>query len=76
MATFAYNDQQKRAINLDNVDSITKDSADGFEIHFEQALFNGSSAGLAVIDRWRFSTEKDRDRAYRSIVQHYGLPHG
>jgi len=76
MATIAYSDEQERAINLDNVDSLRKENGDGFQVVFERTLPIGNSAGPVVIDRWRFATEKQRDRAFKSIIQNYGLPHG
>ncbi|WP_353718884.1 hypothetical protein [Dyadobacter sp. 676] len=76
MAAFIYNLKQQRAINLDNIDSIRKDNAGGFEIVFERALPNGSQAGLTEVDRWRFPTEKERDEVLQSILEGYGLRFG
>jgi hypothetical protein len=74
--TFAYGDNQDTVINLNHVDSFRKDFGDGYGIVFERALFNGNNAALVSIGRWRYSIEKDRDKAFKSIVNNHGLKHG
>lgn len=73
MPTFIHNEKQERAINLDYIDSIKKENGVRFEIIFERVLFNGSTGGLAEVDRWRFETEKERDKVLKWILNSYGL---
>lgn len=77
MPTFIHNEKQKRAINLDFIDSITKEDVNGFEsgfeIIFERVPANGTAEGLAEVGRWRFETEKERDKVLKWILNSYGL---
>ncbi|GGH35037.1 hypothetical protein ACN9ML_30855 [Dyadobacter endophyticus] len=73
MPTFIHNEKQQRAINLDFIDSINKDNASGFEIIFERLPTNASAGGLVEIGRWRFETEKERDKVLKWILNSYGL---
>ncbi len=73
MANFAHNDNQTHAVNLDNVDMISKFDEDekGYEIHFFKQL--GTST--TILTRWSFDTQETRDHAFRQIIGGHSGPH-
>lgn len=73
MPTFIRNEKQPRAINLDNIDSIKIENGIHYEIVFERGLQNAGLEELSVIDRWRFDTEKERDKVLKWILDSYAL---
>lgn len=73
MPTFIRNEKQPRAINLDNIDSIKAENGIRYEIVFERGVYAAGSGELAVIDRWQFDTEKERDKVLKWILDNYAL---
>ncbi|MCF0050743.1 hypothetical protein LXM25_11785 [Dyadobacter sp. LJ53] len=73
MPTIIYDDKQKKAINLDNVDTIKLDrSGAGFHIVFQKQITVKDSYMSTTLDRWVYGSEDERDKVFRTIIDSYG----
>ncbi|WP_026632079.1 hypothetical protein [Dyadobacter alkalitolerans] len=73
MPTIIYDEKQKKAINLDNVDTLKLDGSGAeFHIVFQKQITVKDSYMSTTLDRWVYTTEHERDSVFRSIVDSYG----
>lgn len=70
MSNFAYNDKQVDAVNLDNVDKISKSltSEGKFLINFYKIVGSSDHGKTTTIDVWTFDSEEERDRAFSQMT--------
>lgn len=73
MANIIYDQKQKKAVNLDNVDSITcSESGADFQIIFYKVAPWDSRTADTSIAKWTYKDESERDTVFNLIIQKYG----
>ncbi len=78
MANFAHSEGQMHAVNLDNVDSITKGQHSNGKsyIHFHKEVGLSDKSVSGVIAQWTYAEESERDSAYSLILNLNGKAYG
>lgn len=73
MPTIIFDENQQKAINLDNVDTIKPDqNGSDFHIVFEKQLPVGDSFLATTLDTWVYHNQRERDKVFWNIVHSYG----